>query len=162
MGWRRFSSYFLRIGIGVIIFLGVPMIRGEEPRVKWVKLHRVENGEKRNTGGNEALEYEHRYWDYGAVTEKEIRERRGDVLVFIWKNEGTPLDGEARFSYRQERTGDQVKVVRFPIERAKGLQRTVVRVVGDDYFQGGALRSWLFEIRDVEGKTLLRKKSFIW
>jgi hypothetical protein len=151
------------MGMMVMLWGSLQVLSGaSKPDLKMVKTHHVRNLDKKRTGGNEALEYEHRYWDYGAASHKELQGRRGEIFVFVWRNDGAPITGEAVFSYRQERTQDAVKTIRLPINAAKGTQRSVVSVAGEDYFRGGRLYSWLFEIKSTDGRMHLKKNSFIW
>jgi len=42
-----------------------------------------------------------------------------------------------------------------------GYEKTVIKVVGDDYLRGGVVNSWRISIvRD--GKIVAQEKSFIW
>ncbi len=138
------------------------LVEASNPDLRLIKLHHVRNLDKKNTGGNEALEFEHRYWDHGAASHRELRNRRGEIFVFVWRNDGTPLTGEAIFSYRQAHTRDAIKTICVPIKEARGIQRSVISVIGENYFKDGSPQSWLFEIKGVDGKVYLTEKSFIW
>jgi hypothetical protein len=148
--------------IGLFVFSLGNLNAVSKPDLKLIKLHHVRNLDKKNTGGNEALEFEHRYWDHGAASHREMHNRRGEIFVFVWRNDGIPITGEAIFSYRQAHTRDMIKTIRIPIKEASGTQRSLISVIGENYFKDGPLHSWLFEIRAADGKVHLREKSFIW
>lgn len=162
---RRMNRIGKVIGMGMVAVLFLGGIEAEaaaKPNVRLLKLHHVKNLDKKNTGGNEALEFEYRYWDHGAASHKELWSRRGEIFVFVWKNDGAAVTGEAIFSYRQAHTQDAVKIIRMPIKNATGTHRCVIPITGENYFKDGPPRSWLFEIKRENGEVHLTEKSFIW
>jgi hypothetical protein len=81
--------------------------------------------------------------------------------VINWNNDGEPADFMVRLDYRQANTRERVmtKVERY--ENFGGYEKTVIKVVGDEYLRGGVVNSWRISIvRD--GKIVAQEKSFIW
>lgn len=110
---------------------------------------------------NAMLQYEPKYWNHGAITAKDIQDRQGNIFVINWNNEGEPADFIVRLDYRQANTRERVmtKVQRY--QNFDGYEKTVIKVVGDDYLRGGVVNSWRISIvRD--GKIVAQEKSFIW
>jgi hypothetical protein len=110
---------------------------------------------------NPMMVYEPKYWNHGAITAKDIQERQGNIFVINWNNDGEPADFMVRLDYRQANTRERVmtKVERY--ENFGGYEKTVIKVVGDEYLRGGVVNSWRISIvRD--GKIVAQEKSFIW
>jgi len=110
---------------------------------------------------NPMLQFEPKYWNHGAITAKDIQERQGNIFVINWNNDGEPADFMVRLDYRQANTRERVmtKVERY--QNFDGYEKTVIKVVGDDYLRGGEVNSWRISIvRD--GKIVAQEKSFIW
>jgi len=110
---------------------------------------------------NPMMQFEPKYWNHGAITAKDLQERQGNIFVINWNNDGEPADFMVRLDYRQANTRERVmtKVERY--ENFDGYEKTVIKVVGDDYLRGGVVNSWRISIvRD--GKIVAQEKSFIW
>ncbi|MBM4455503.1 MAG: hypothetical protein FJ411_03840 [Verrucomicrobia bacterium] len=125
------------------------------------KIYTFRNDRSLQTTGNPMLDYEKKYWDHGAILQKEIQGKQGNIFVINWNNDGKPADFMVRVDYRQANTRERVmtKVERY--ENFDGYEKTVIKVVGDDYLRGGVVNSWRISIvRD--GKIVAQEKSFIW
>ena len=125
------------------------------------KIYTFRNDRRQTRTGNPMLDFEKKYWDHGAVLQKDIEGKQGNIFVINWQNDGTPADFTVRLDYRQANTRERVmtKVQRY--ERFGGFEKTVIQVVGDDYLRGGVVNSWRVSIvRD--GKIVAQEKSFIW
>ena len=113
------------------------------------------------TTGNPMLDYEKKYWDYGAILQKEIEGRQGNIFVINWQNSGSPGDFTVRLDYRQANTRERVMTKTEEYKNFGGYEKTVIKVVGDEYLRGGVVNSWRISIvRD--GKIVAQEKSFIW
>jgi len=113
------------------------------------------------TTGNPMLDYEKRYWDYGAILHKEREGRLGNIFVINWQNDGAPGDFTVRLDYRQANTRERVMTKTEEYKNFEGYEKTVIKVTGDDYLRGGVVNSWRISIvRD--GKIVAQEKSFIW
>lgn len=120
---------------------------------------RNERGGK--VGANPMLEFEKKYWDHGAILQKEIEGKQGNIFVINWQNDGTPADFIVRLDYRQANTRERVMTKTEKYHNFDGYGKTVIQVVGDDYLRGGVVNSWRISIvRD--GKIVAQEKSFIW
>ena len=110
---------------------------------------------------NASMVFEPKYWDHGAITAKEIRDRKGNIFVINWQNDGKPADFTVRLDYRQANTRQKVMTKTREYKDFDGYEKTVLQVVGDDYLRGGVVNSWRISIvRD--GKIVAQEKSFIW
>jgi len=125
------------------------------------KIYTFRNDRRQPRTGNPMLDFEKKYWDHGAILQKDIEGKQGNIFVINWQNDGAPADFTVRLDYRQANTRERVmtKVQRY--ERFGGFEKTVIQVVGDDYLRGGVVNSWRISIvRD--GKIVAQEKSFIW
>ena len=125
------------------------------------KIYTFRNDRSLKTTGNPMLDFEKKYWDHGAILKKDIEGKQGNIFVINWQNDGSPNDFTVRLDYRQANTRERVmtKVERY--ENFDGYEKTVIKVVGDDYLRGGVVNSWRISIvRD--GKIVAEEKSFIW
>jgi len=110
---------------------------------------------------NAMLQYEPKYWNHGAITAKEIQARQGNIFVINWNNDGEPADFTVRLDYRQASTRERVMTKTEEYKNFDGYEKTVIKVVGDDYLRGGVVNYWRISIvRD--GKIVAQEKSFIW
>ena len=110
---------------------------------------------------NAMMLYEPKYWDHGAITGKEIQDRKGNIFVINWQNDGKPCDFTVRLDYRQANTREKVMTKTQDYKGFDGFEKTVLKVVGEDYQRGGVVNSWRISIvRD--GKIVAQEKSFIW
>jgi len=111
--------------------------------------------------GNPMLDYEKKYWEYGAILQKDVEGRQGNIFVINWQNGGSPGDFTVRLDYRQANTRERVMTKTEEYKNFDGYEKTVIKVVGDDYLRGGVVNSWRISIvRD--GKIVAQEKSFIW
>ena len=111
--------------------------------------------------GNASLAFEPMYWDHGAITVKERQDRKGNIFVINWQNDGKPADFTVRLDYRQANTREKVMTKTQDYKDFDGYEKTVLKVVGEDYLRGGVVNSWRISIvRD--GKIVAQEKSFIW
>jgi len=110
---------------------------------------------------NGSMVFEPKYWDHGAITAKEIQDRKGNIFVINWQNDGKPSDFTVRLDYRQANTREKVMTKTQEYKNFDGYEKTVLKVVGEDYLRGGVVNSWRISIvRD--GKIVAQEKSFIW
>lgn len=119
------------------------------------------NDRKQKQTGNPMLNFEKKYWDYGAILQKDIQDKQGNIFVINWQNDGAPGDFTVRLDYRQANTRERVMTKTREYKNFGGYEKTVIQVVGDDYLRGGVVNSWRISIvRD--GKIVAQEKSFIW
>ena len=110
---------------------------------------------------NASMMFEPKYWDHGAITAKEIQDRKGNIFVINWQNDGKPGDFTVRLDYRQANSREKVMTKTQDYKDFDGYEKTVLKVVGEDYLRGGVVNSWRISIvRD--GKIVAQEKSFIW
>jgi len=125
------------------------------------KIYTFRNDRSLQTTGNPMLDYEKKYWDHGAILQKEIQGKQGNIFVINWNNDGAPGDFIVRLDYRQATTRERVMTKTEEYKNFDGYEKTVIKVVGDDYLRGGVVNSWRISIvRD--GKIVAQEKSFIW
>jgi hypothetical protein len=125
------------------------------------KIYTFRNDRSLKNTGNPMLDFEKKYWDHGAILKKEIEGKQGNIFVINWQNDGTPSDFTIRLDYRQANTRERVMTKTEEYKNFDGYEKTVIKVVGDDYLRGGVVNSWRISIvRD--GKIVAQEKSFIW
>lgn len=113
------------------------------------------------TGKDRSLEYEFKYFNYGAVTEAQRYNREGQYYVVTWTNHGSPADYVLRLDYRQGKTREKVHTVEIPYPQAEGTFKGTLSVTGDDYHMDGNVLSWRISIVR-NGTIVAEKKSFVW
>ena len=124
------------------------------------KIYTYRNDRRLQPTGNPMLDYEKKYWDYGAILQKDIQEKQGNIFVINWQNDGQPGDFTVRLDYRQANTRERVMTKTREYKNFGGYEKTVIQIVGDDYLRGGVVNSWRISIvRD--GKIVAQEKSFI-
>jgi len=125
------------------------------------KIYTFRNDRSLKTTGNPMLDFEKKYWDHGAVLQKDIEGKQGNIFVINWQNDGSPSDFTIRLDYRQANTRERVMTKTEEYKNFGGYEKTVIKVVGDDYLRGGVVNSWRISIVR-EGKIIAQEKSFIW
>jgi len=125
------------------------------------KIYTFRNDRRQSRTGNPMLDFEKKYWDHGAILKKDIEGKQGNIFVINWQNDGSPNDFTVRLDYRQANTRERVMTKTEEYKNFDGYEKTVIKVVGDDYLRGGVVNSWRISIvRD--GKIVAQEKSFIW
>jgi len=125
------------------------------------KIYTYRNDRTQNSTGNPMMDFEKKYWDHGAILQKDLQGRQGNIFVINWQNDGAPGDFTIRLDYRQANTRERVMTKTEEYKSFDGYEKTVIKVVGDDYLRGGVVNSWRISIvRD--GKIVAQEKSFIW
>jgi hypothetical protein len=135
----------------------------QDESVSLNKIYTYLNDPSRNkpAAGNGMTMYEPKYWDHGAILAKDKLDRRGNIFVINWQNDGQPGDFTVRLDYRQAMTRERVMTQTQEYKNFDGYEKTVLKVTGDEYLRGGVVHSWRISIvRD--GKIVAQKKSFIW
>ncbi len=114
-----------------------------------------------NNTGNPMLNFEKKYWDHGAVLPRELEGKKGNIFVINWQNNGPRSDFTIRLDYRQANTRERVMTKQQDYKNFDGYEKTILKVVGEDFLRGGVVNSWRISIvRD--GKIVAQEKSFIW
>ena len=125
------------------------------------KIYTFRNDFHQPPANNPMLDYEKKYWNHGAILSKEFEGKQGNIFVINWQNDGAPSDFIVRLDYRQANTRERVMTKTERYQNFNGYEKTVIKVVGDDYLRGGVVNSWRISIvRD--GKIVAQEKSFIW
>ena len=134
-----------------------------DTKIRLNKIYTYLNDSERNRApkDNAMLIYEAKYWNHGAVSEKDKQAKKGNIFVINWQNDGRPENLTVRLDYRQANTRDRVMTQTQEYRDFEGHEKTVIKVTGDDYLRGGVVNSWRISIvRD--GKIVAQEKSFIW
>lgn len=125
------------------------------------KIYTFLNDQKTPPPTNPKLAFERKYWNHGAILTREFGDRQGNYFVINWHNEGPAGDFMVRVDYRQANTRERVMTKTEEYKNFSGFEKTVIKVVGDDYLRGGVVNSWRISIvRD--GRIVAQEKSFIW
>jgi len=134
-----------------------------DPNFRLNKIYTYLNDPEKNRPAkdNAMLVYEAKYWNHGAVLEKDKQAKKGNIFVINWQNDGRPENLTVRLDYRQANTRERVMTKTQEYKNFEGYEKTVIKVTGDDYLRGGVVNSWRISIvRD--GKIVAQEKSFIW
>lgn len=132
-----------------------------DKRIKIPKVHDVEDDGSYKGAGNPALDYEIKYINWGAVTQKQIVARQGHYFTITWVNDGPKADFTARFEYRQVRSKEIVRTLVQPMPQVSGATRSYFAIVSHAFAINGPVSSWRFTV--LKGDTVVAEaKSFIW
>ena len=134
-----------------------------DPKVRFGKIYEFVNDHaKTKTGMDEALNYEFKYFNYGAVTQEQLRQRKGHYFIVHWQNSNAaPSDYKLRFDYRQANAHGVVRTIELAYPKAKGPRKATLSVTGDAYESFGSVYSWRLSIVH-NGVIVAQQKSFIW
>lgn len=132
------------------------------PDFKVTKVHSYENTPSVPTTGNEALNFERKYWSWGGITNEELEMRQGHYFVISWSSKrAQPGDYIARFEYRQRNSKEKVKRLEIPHNGVKGTVRSTFAVLGKAYTIHGEVISWRFTLWDGD-ELVAQETSFVW
>jgi hypothetical protein len=130
-------------------------------RIRIAKIHDVENDSTYKFADNQALQFEIKYINWGAVTAEQLQARHGHYFTISWTNHGPVADFTARFQYREVKSKEIVRTLVEPMPHVRGTVRSYFGVVGKAYKAYGPVASWRFSI--LKGDTVVAEtKSYIW
>jgi|GEM_PF-714285 len=133
-----------------------------DPNVRFGKIYDVINDpEVTAVADNRPMAYEFKYFNYGAITKQDLKNRRGHYFVINWKNAGPSEDLVLRFDYRQERSREKINTLEIPTPSAQGNLRGMFSVRGEAYEKLGKVNSWRVTVLR-KGQIVAQKQSFIW
>jgi hypothetical protein len=132
-----------------------------DKRIKVPVIHDVQDDSTYKGTGNTALDYEIKYLNWGAVTNRQMQARQGHYFTITWANDGPKADFVARFQYTQVKSKEIIRTLTQPMPQVAGTARAYFAVVGKAYLAYGPVSSWRFTI--LKGDTVVAEaKSFIW
>ncbi len=130
-------------------------------RIKIAKIHDVENDSGYKFADNQALQFELKYINWGAVTAEQLQARRGHYFTISWANHGPASDFTVKFQYREVKSKEIVRTLVEPMAHVRGTVRSYFGVVGKAYKAYGPIDSWRISI--LKGDTVVAEtRSFIW
>lgn len=109
---------------------------------------------------SEAIAFEARRVDYGAITNVDRVQLQGNYFSFFWRNKGV-ADVTVRLEYRQSDLGNYVMAQERYYPNAKGTHQSDFSVIGDDYLEAGAVTSWR-ALLIVDGRIVALTQSYMW
>lgn len=125
------------------------------------KIHDVQNDSSYKGGSNNALLYEIKYLNWGAVTGEQLAARQGTYLTISWENNGPKSDFTAMLQYRQIKSQEVVRTLVQKMPHVSGTVRSYFAVVDKAYHAYGPVCSWRFVI--LKGDTVVAEsKSYLW
>jgi FtsP/CotA-like multicopper oxidase with cupredoxin domain len=131
-----------------------------DKRISVPLIHDVQN-DGAIADGNQSMQYELTYLNWGAITEEQRDARRGHYFTITWKNKGPSDDFTARFQYRETKSQEVVRTLSQAMPHVHGATRSYFAVTGVAYLTYGPIVSWRFTI--LKGDTVVAEaKSFIW
>jgi hypothetical protein len=132
-----------------------------DKRIKTRVVHDVQNDANTKGADNEALDFELKYLNWGAVTNKQLAARHGHYFTITWENGGPVADFTACFEYRQVKSKEVVRTLTQAMPHVSGATRSYFAVVSKAYLANGPVSSWRFTVR--KGDTVVAEtKSYIW
>ena len=135
--------------------------RAIDKRVTVPLVHDVQNDHSYNAKDNHALDFEIKYLNWGAVTQKQLRARQGHYFTITVDNDGPATDLTTRFEYRQVKSKEIVRTLTQKLPKTSGAERAYFAVVDEAYLAYGPVCSWRITI--LKGDTIVAEsKSFIW
>jgi hypothetical protein len=130
-------------------------------RIKIAKIHDVENDSSYRSADNQALRFEIKYINWGAVTAEQLEARRGHYFTISWANHGPAADFTVKFQYREVKSKEIVRTLVEPMTHVSGTVRSYFGVVGKAYQAYGPVASWRLSI--LKGDTVVAEtRSYIW
>jgi len=110
---------------------------------------------------NKPLEYEFKYFNHGAITQEQLKNRKGHYFIINWKYDGPPEELVLRFDYRQQRSRERINTLLISYPAAAGHMRGMFSVRGDAYVKYGKINSWRLTVLR-KGRIVAERQSFIW
>ena len=111
-------------------------------------------------GQDAAIQFERQYRLFGAVTLLDQRQRVGNYFDFFWRTK-RPASLTMRLEYRQEKLHSLVQAREIYYPNAKGHIKSEFAIIGDDYFDDGAVIAWRCLLIE-DGKIVAMKRSYLW
>jgi len=115
---------------------------------------------KYSKGQDESIEFERKYRLFGAVSLLDQRQRVGNYFDFYWRTK-RPTNLTVRLEYRQEKLHALVQGRELHYPSAKGNIKSEFAIIGDDYFDDGAVIAWRCLLIE-DGKIVAMKRSYLW
>jgi len=109
---------------------------------------------------SEAINFERKRLEHGAVDSIQRRQRAGNYFSFFWRAK-KQADITVRLEYRQTGLGNYVLAQERYYPAAKGSYQTDFQITGDDYLEFGRVTSWR-ALLISDGKIVALTQSFIW
>ena len=110
--------------------------------------------------GNETLQFQREWMNYGTLSADERKQREGSYYDIFWRAE-RPADITVRFEYRQAKLGNSVQAKETFVSQAKGTVKSSFSVIGDEFLWDGPVTAWrclLIENGRIVGFT----QSYLW
>jgi len=112
------------------------------------------------TTTSEAMNFERRRFQFGAVNQEDIRERSGNYYDIFWRT-SERADVTVRLEYRQAGLGNLVSAQELFYPDARGSIVSKFQVTGDEYLEGGRVSSWRV-LLIVDNRIVAFSQSFMW
>ena len=110
--------------------------------------------------GNEPLQFQREWMNYGALSADERQQREGTYYDIFWRAE-RPADITVRFEYRQAKLGNAVRAKETFVPQAKGTIKSSFSVIGDDFLWDGPVTAWRCLLIE-NGKIVGFTQSYLW
>jgi len=120
----------------------------------------LNDSEINRKAGDKMIEFERMRYDYGAVSEDELNERRGHYFTFYWRAE-RPANLKVRLEYRQANLGAYVQAKEVAFSAPSGTHKTKFQVTGDEYLDDGPVLAWRALLIE-DGRIVALTQSFLW
>ena len=109
---------------------------------------------------SEAVIFEQSRRNWGAITAVDRVRRFGNYYSFFWRTTER-ADVTVRLEYRQAALGNYVMAKERYYPNAKGSYQSDFTVIGDEFFESGAVTAWR-ALLIADGKIVGLTQSYIW
>lgn len=98
---------------------------------------------------------------HGAVSMEERRNLLGQYFTIEWNDDAIGEPVTITFEYQQGATGSRVKTQHREFSGDRTSGSTEIRVIGDDYFNGGRVLAWRATLLRGD-RVVASRKSYLW
>lgn len=109
---------------------------------------------------SDAVNFERNYYNYGAISQLEFDELRGNYTTVYWRTSAR-ADVTVRYEYYQPVLGNYVQGMERFYPNAFGSYKSSFNIVGSNYLEFGRPVSWRI-LMIVDKKIVAFRQSFLW
>ncbi|MEM7385967.1 MAG: hypothetical protein AAF514_13585 [Verrucomicrobiota bacterium] len=118
--------------------------------------------EEENLGASDPMiDFERKYYLYGAVDQADLNVRVGNYYTFFWSADPAKGPVKLRFEYRNAPTGEAVHRLEYEIADVRKTNRTLVNVTGPVYLERGPVVAWRATLWQG-GRSFGSTQSYLW
>ncbi len=107
------------------------------------------------------INFDERYYRYGAVNNQQLLEKAGHYYSVFWKTDDRTADVKLRLDYRHQATGPKEYSFEVPVDKVRRRNVTKFAVIGDEYQKLGSVTAWKVSLM-INGELAGEDQSFLW